>query len=161
MGRTRSGFTLIELLVVVAIIGVLSAVVLFSVSTVRLKARDMQRTADIRQISVGLQRYFIDNGYYPWEAMYDTSMGSDGAVMPSGSDWSPTSGIHQALVPKYLPDLPKDPTNSGNYYYNYEPNGVGQGPCVGTVCQYNLNARLENGTYSCRGDATPAILSGC
>ncbi len=44
------GFSLIEMLVVVAIIGVLSTVVMFAVSTVTKKGRDAKRKATVSQI---------------------------------------------------------------------------------------------------------------
>lgn len=61
----RNGFTLIELLVVIAIIGVLSAVVLASLSSSRTKSRDASRVAELRQIQYALDLYFSANGQYP------------------------------------------------------------------------------------------------
>ena len=61
----QKGFTLIELLVVVAIIGILSSVVLASLNTARLKARDTKRIADFRQIRTALEIFYNSYGRYP------------------------------------------------------------------------------------------------
>ena len=50
MNKTQKGFTLIELLVVVAIIGVLSTVVLTSLSTARARANDAKVKATFSSI---------------------------------------------------------------------------------------------------------------
>lgn len=59
------GFTLIELLVVISIIALLSSVVLASVNSSRIKARDAKRLSDRRQIRLALELLFDQNGSYP------------------------------------------------------------------------------------------------
>ncbi len=49
---TKNGFTLIELLLVIAIIGILSSIVIASINSVRLKARNFARLEDVRTLAV-------------------------------------------------------------------------------------------------------------
>ena len=65
---TTRGFTLVELLVVIAIIGLLSATVAFAITTVRARARDARRTANIDQLSKALDLYNNQTGNYPVSA---------------------------------------------------------------------------------------------
>lgn len=59
MSTTRSrGFTLIELLVVIAIIGILSAVVLASLSTARQKGQDAAVQANLKTIQTQAEMYY-------------------------------------------------------------------------------------------------------
>ncbi len=63
MSKTRSqGFTLIELLVVIAIIGILSAVVLASLSTARQKGQDAAVQSDLATIQTQAEIYYGANG---------------------------------------------------------------------------------------------------
>lgn len=59
------GFTLVELLVVIAIIGLLSSVILASLTTARAKARDAKRVVEIDSISKALEIYYTETNSYP------------------------------------------------------------------------------------------------
>jgi general secretion pathway protein G len=63
--KKDQGFTLIELLVVIAIIGLLSSIVLASVASAKVKARDAERVSQIHSIRNALELYRNANGSYP------------------------------------------------------------------------------------------------
>lgn len=59
---TNQGFTLIELLVVIAIIGILSGIVLTSLSGARNKASDARVQSDISGFRTAAELFFTNNG---------------------------------------------------------------------------------------------------
>ncbi len=60
--KEQRGFTLIELLVVIAIIGILSAVVLASLSTARSKGNDAGLESDLNTIQTQAEIYYGGTG---------------------------------------------------------------------------------------------------
>ena len=61
----QKGFTLIELLVVIGIIAVLTAMATFNFNQSRIRARDIQRKNDLKQLQSALELYKNDAGMYP------------------------------------------------------------------------------------------------
>ncbi len=62
--RHRRGFTLIELLVVIAIIGLLSAIVLASLSTARNKGRDAAIESELHQLATTAELEYSNSNSY-------------------------------------------------------------------------------------------------
>src|SRR5216684_1060314 len=54
--KAEQGFTLIEIMVVILILGLLATIVVQSLRGA---------TADIAELKTALDRFYIDNGYYP------------------------------------------------------------------------------------------------
>ncbi len=102
----NGGFTLIELLVVISIIGLLSSIVMASLSDAKAKARDARRLQDVKQLRLALTLYQNDNGGdIPTGTLVITSLNTD---------------FLKSLVDgKYLPSRIIDPINNSTYKYYY------------------------------------------
>ncbi len=100
--RNNRGFTLIELLVVIAIIGILSTMVMVSLTDIRKKARNARRESDIRQIVLAMELdYSQDEKYSRTETMP--------LKIPTDTG-------------KYIDPVPKDPLGND---YKWRDNSLG------------------------------------
>lgn len=135
--KQAAGFTLIELLVVISIISLLSGVVLSSLNSARMKARDGRRLADLRQIQVALELYRDQNGFYPGNTDNDNG-GWDTGCAAAGDTF-----ISPLLAGGFMPAVVCDPsitsTSGGYAYYRYSAGGAGCDTARGAY--YVLGAR--------------------
>ena len=165
---TRKGFTLIELLVVIAIIGILSSVVLASLSTARQKSRDAKRISDIGQVQLALELYFDKVQSYP--STTPAICGPTGVTGCIGTQ-NGINGVDAAIVgladvaQKFLPKNPipaGGATNAVSYYYRgvYDNAGVTtECTAAPTTCtSYFLGANLERSDASVLATDADAIL---
>jgi general secretion pathway protein G len=102
----QDGFTLIEIMVVILILGLLATIVVQSLRGAADKAKKTKAQADLAEIKTALDRYYLDNGFYP-----TTDQGLTALVSP------PTSGRTPANYESggYIERLPTDPW--GNQYF--------------------------------------------
>ena len=110
----KRGFTLIELLVVIAIIGIISSVVLASLSAARTKSQDAKRLSDMHQMQTALELYYNSFGRYP-----DSDFAGCGGWDSSGNTTFITPLVSSSFLPSHLLD-PTINDSCGNYaYYRY------------------------------------------
>lgn len=120
----RLGFTMIELLVVVAILGVLSALVTFSVTRYMARSRDTTRKSDLQKMSVAMEDYYNDHECYPPAI-------NAAAACPAA--WSGSLDTYMTV--------PCDPRSNDNYLYlPVDRNGGTADSCGG----YRLLTILES-----------------
>jgi len=129
----NKSFTLIELLVVITIIGVLSAIVITTITNASAKARDSQRISELNQIKNVFEQYFYDsNFHYPID---DTE--GWGFCMKDNESFL-------ASLSEYAPFIPKDPKGGDWPCYRYYSDSEGTG--------YILTCQLESSDSQMQGD---------
>ncbi len=103
--KYKHGFTLIELLVVVAILGILASVGLGQFFTAQKRGRDTQRKESLASIARALEMYYNDHKQYP------------ASPLPWGEEFTDGKTI-------YMKQLPEDPADNFQYYYQQGPDGT-------------------------------------
>ncbi len=94
-------FTLIELLVVVSIIGILTAIILPNMMSMRQRARDSQRKSSLNQLKTALRLYYNDFQKYPADTGAGMMYGCvDGTQLCSaGGQFANGSTIYMKQLP--------------------------------------------------------------
>lgn len=140
LNRKQQGFTIVELLIVIVVIGILAALVITTFTGIQKKARDTERTTDIKAIHGQVEAYYAQNGKYPTLANLNDSAWRTANM--KGLDQEALKDPKNQTASPY--DLVAAPAVNV-YSYEVTPgdcdNGAG-GDCSG----YTFTARLEGGT---------------
>lgn len=115
----KKGFTLIELVVVMAIVATLTAMAAFNFNQARVRARDVQRKSELRQLQSALELF--KNDQYPQR-------------YPNAGE-----GLASLVTAGYMGELPMDPREKAlaGSWQDYEYDQVDS-------LHYTLTACLEN-----------------
>ena len=143
----RKGFTLIELLVVIAIIGLLSSIVLASLSAARVRAQDASRKQTIDSVRMALELYYDAYGHYPWGIAYSPWHGRCAAEINwdncntsrHGNPMGDLIRAHDLISPVPLPQDPAGDQEGGapNYLGDGYPTDRGFVYCSGDPATTN------------------------
>ena len=146
---SQQAFTLIELLVVIAIIGILSSVVLASLSGARESARDARRVSDLNQIRTAMEQIHLGCGEYPDGRVSGPAGGGQPIMDPAtGAPLPPACSGHQ--LDDVMTTIPYDPLG--------EDTDCGSGPGI-YECTYGYGSSADRQSYclavSLEGDTVP------
>jgi prepilin-type N-terminal cleavage/methylation domain-containing protein len=143
-GRYKSGFTLIELLVVIAIIGVLSAIVLASLSTARTKGADSAIKASVLQFRTLMEFEYSDSGSY-------ANLNKDWVAADGTQPLCQNRGYAGNYAAKAV-DICKSIVNATNKVGSLFYTGVNTAGFSNSR-DYSIMARLSSGLYFCVGSS--------
>jgi len=65
LSKRKEGFTIVELLIVIVVIGILAGLVITTYNGIQQKARNTERTTDLKTFQSQLEAYYANNGSYP------------------------------------------------------------------------------------------------
>jgi len=144
-------FTLVELLVVVAVIAVLIALLLPSLSMAKEKARQASCLGNLRQIGLGSSMYLADNNDWTW---YENASGGDALLYRDASSHPLWEGwvSHGVLIRgSYLPTsrsfkCPSAPHKPNPYAYSQYNNDLTPGSPKG-YSGMDYFTRISNAVY--------------
>jgi len=126
--KSGAGFTLIEILVVIGIIAILAAVVLIAINPARqfAQARDTQRNSNVNALLNAVGQYMADHKGKLTDCYgYANVTGSGPYTIASSTSMSGLINLYECLVPKYIAQMPIDPSdgeplNSNEYDTKYK-----------------------------------------
>ncbi len=141
LSRAVRGFTLVELLVVIAIIGVLSTVVLASLSTARTKGSDAAIQSDLQTIQTQAELFYYSHG---------NSYGTQNFVSGSASSCNAAGSMFA------------DPTIARALANADSANGAGNDvDCEANGSSYTVAAEFSTGAgYFCVDSSGSATIHG-
>lgn len=147
LNKQSKGFTIVELLIVIVVIGILAGLVITTYNGIQQKARNTERTTDLKTFQSQLEAYNANNGRYPTT----TDLGTTGA---NNVTWIGTNlkGMDKETLsdPKASPhdfSLLNTGTGTANKY-TYVPSPSGCDNSATDCASYKLYALPE-------GSSTP------
>lgn len=137
----QQGFTIVELLIVIVVIGILAALVITTFTGIQKKARDTERTTDIKALHGQVEAFYADKGYYPTRTDLNTA------------SWRTTNmkGLDDDALrdPKFGTGTPVTNATLSATQYRYDVLTSTDASCEAdqtTCAKYTLEADLEGDT---------------
>jgi len=144
--RKQQGFTIVELLIVIVVIGILAGLVITTYNGIQQKARNTERTTDLKTFQSQLEAYYANNGSYPGP----DSLGSTSATNITFIQANMKGMDKETLRdPKATAGHFELATTATNTEYGYAPTQDDGSACTtaaATCTKYTLTANQEGGS---------------
>lgn len=142
LNKQNKGFTIVELLIVIVVIGILAGLVITTYNGIQQKARNTERTTDLKTFQSQLEAYYANNGRYPTSTNLGSGTGNDtwAAANLKGMD-KETLRDPKAAAGDYSLSTTATPTNK----YSYAPAPSGCDNSATDCTSYKLYATPEGG----------------
>lgn len=111
--KNNKGFSLTELMIATSIIGSVATLAGAQINDILPLARDAQRKANTHQIQTALNLYYDDHNQYP------ISQGTE----PTAAGWQIIKNVLESSANTYVPEMPHDPLDTGQYIFKYWSDG--------------------------------------
>ena len=155
---TYKGFTLIELLVVIALISILATSLMWLINPLEQISRgnDTANTSDARQLLDAVNRFYANQGYYPWQSSAANAVNLTQVPIAVGSAWLCPACTGTPTVLSILAS-----NTSGGPEINSSFVSKVSGSNYNTIYIYNGSTSLSpnQSTYVCFKPKSKAILN--
>ncbi|HWT55423.1 MAG TPA: type II secretion system protein [Candidatus Microsaccharimonas sp.] len=145
LNKQSKGFTIVELLIVIVVIGILAGLVITTYNGIQQKARNTERTTDLKTFQSQLEAYYANKGFYPSNANLGTTSATNVAFLASdlkGMD-KETLRDPKGAAGDYSLNTDTAATNK----YAYAPQPASCDNSAGNECtSYKLTALPEGST---------------
>lgn len=144
----QTGFTIVELLIVVVVISILASITIVSFNGIQTKANDASRIVKVTSIAKAIERYHIDNGYYPQIKDGNMSETTCGSQTENWGHCDRAKILSDALEP-YMKIDPTSLSNAtqGNYYYHYTSQSSDNWQSYGLMVHIQGDGGANDGGY--------------
>lgn len=111
--KNNKGFSLTELMIAVSIIGSVGTLAGAQIDDILPLARDAQRKANTHQVQTALNIYYDDHEQYP----------ISNSAEPTVAGWQLIKDVLESSANTYVPEMPHDPLDTGQYVFKYWSDG--------------------------------------
>jgi general secretion pathway protein G len=158
LNKQNKGFTIVELLIVIVVIGILAGLVITTYNGIQQKARNTERTTDLKTFQSQLEAYNANNGRYPTTTDLGTTSGT---VSPAAGNLGFVAANLKGMDKETL----RDPKATGGNYalsntgtgtaniYTYVPGPSGCDNTATDCDSYKLYAVPEGGGSTIQYDS--------